>query len=180
MKFGIQPILENEYFKLSPLKETDFEKLLQVASDPKVWEQHPNKDRYKREVFQVFFKGAVQSGGAFIIIDKNSDEILGSTRFYDFNEINNSILIGYTFYGTKSWGKNINAQVKTLMLDYIFQFVDEVLFHVGNQNFRSRKAMEKLGAIEIGQEEIAYFGEEPKTNIVYQITKQHWQILQKQ
>ena len=98
MNFSIQPILENENFKLIPLKENDFERLFEVASDPKVWEQHPNKDRYKREVFENFFKGALESKGAFLIIDKQSNEVLGSTRFYDFNEEKNSILIGYTFY----------------------------------------------------------------------------------
>lgn len=176
MNFSVQPTLENENFKLVPLKETDFEKLYQVASDPKVWEQHPNKDRYKRQVFETFFRGAMESKGAFLIIDKISGEVLGCTRFYDFNEKENNILIGYTFYGTNSWGKNVNPQVKKLMLDYIFQFVDEVLFHVGKNNIRSQKAMERLGAEKIREEEIAYFGEEPKTNIIYKITQSDWNL----
>ncbi len=171
---NIQPTLENENFRLVPLKETDFERLFAVASDPKVWEQHPNKDRYKREVFLNFFKGAMESKGAFLVLDKTSDEVLGSTRFYDFDKENKTILIGYTFYGTKSWGKNINPQVKKLMLDYIFQFVETVIFHVGKDNIRSRKAMEKLGAAKIGEEEISYFGETPKTNVVYEIRKENW------
>jgi len=174
MNFSIQPILENENFKLIPLKESDFERLFEVASDPKVWEQHPNKDRYKREVFENFFKGAIESKGAFLIVDKQSQEVLGSTRFYDFNEEKNSILIGYTFYGTKSWGKNVNPQVKKLMLDYIFEFVETVIFHVGKSNVRSQKAMEKLGATKVGEEEIAYYGELPKINVIYEIRKIDW------
>ena len=176
MNFSIQRTLENENFQLVPLKETDFEKLYQVASDPKVWEQHPNKDRYKREVFENFFKGAMESKGAFLIIDKVSQEVLGSTRFYDFNGKESTILIGYTFYGTNSWGKNVNPQVKKLMLDYIFQFVDQVLFHVGANNIRSQKAMDRLGAEQIGEEEIAYFGEESKTNIIFKIRKSDWNL----
>jgi len=174
MNFSIQPILENENFKLIPLKESDFERIFEVASDPKVWEQHPNKDRYKREVFENFFKGAIESKGAFLIVDKQSQEVLGSTRFYDFNEEKNSILIGYTFYGTKSWGKNVNPQVKKLMLDYIFEFVETVIFHVGKSNVRSQKAMEKLGATKVGEEEIAYYGELPKINVIYEIRKSDW------
>lgn len=169
----IFPALENENIKLVPLKETDFERLFAVASDPKVWEQHPNKDRYKREAFLNFFKGAMESKGAFLVLNKISGEILGSTRFYDFDEKNKSILIGYTFYGTKSWGKNINPQVKKLMLDYIFQFVETVIFHVGKENIRSQKAMEKLGAEKIGEQEIIYFGEIPKTNVIYEIRKEN-------
>lgn len=103
MKFSIQPILENEQYQLIPLQQGDFESLYEVASDPEVWKQHPNKDRYRKEVFRTFFEGAMKSGGAFKITEKSSGEILGSTRFYDYNQSDNSIFIGYTFYGTKSW-----------------------------------------------------------------------------
>ena len=71
---------------------------------------------------------------------------MGSTRFYDYNEEDNSIFIGYTFYATKFWGTGINPKVKHLMMDYIFQYVDKINFHVGEDNKRSRIAMERLGA----------------------------------
>ena len=175
MKFSIQPKLENDSLQLLPLAESDFERLFNVASDPEVWAMHPNKERYKRDVFQNFFKGALQSKGAFLIIDKETTAVLGSTRFYDYDENDESILIGYTFYGTKFWGKNINASVKKMMLDYIFQFVEKVIFHVGKDNIRSIKAMTKLGAENLGETEVAYFGATPKINVVFQIKKDEWQ-----
>lgn len=174
MNFSIQPILENEQLVLYPLLESDFEALYSVASDPKVWEQHPNKDRWKREVFQNFFSGAMQSKGAFKVVDKSTDELIGCTRYYDYNEAENFILIGYTFYGTSSWGKGINPQVKRLMLDYIFQFVPRVQFHIGATNLRSQIAIGRLGAKKIGEEDVAYFGETPKLNFIYEIKKEDW------
>ena len=135
---NVQATLENENVKLVPLNPNDFEELFSVASDPKIWEQHPNKDRYQREVFEKFFQGAIESKGAFKIMDKSSNEVAGSTRFYDYNPDENSIFIGYTFYATKFWGSKLNPQVKKLMLDYIFQFVDKVNFHVGKNNIRSQ------------------------------------------
>lgn len=174
MNFSIQPVLENQEYQLIPLQQGDFESLYEVASDPKVWEQHPNKDRYKREVFEIFFKGAIESNGAFKITDKSSGEVLGSSRYYDFNEEDNSIFVGYTFYGTNSWGKGINPQVKKLMLDYVFRYVDKVYFHVGKNNLRSQIAMERLGGKKIAEEEVAYFGEPAKTNFVYEIKKENW------
>ena len=174
MNFSVQPVLENEEFQLIPLQQGDFESLYEVASDPKVWEQHPNKDRYKREVFENFFTGAMESKGAFKIMEKATGDVLGSSRYYDFNEEDNHIFIGYTFYGTKSWGKGINPQVKKLMLDYIFQFVDKVHFHIGKENFRSQKALERLGGQKIAEEEVAYFAEPTRTNFVYEIKKQDW------
>ena len=176
MSIDIQPILENEKVILSPLKEEDFEALYATASDPKIWEQHPNKERWKRDVFKNFFEGAIKSKGAFKILEKSTGEIIGSTRFYDFNEQEKSILIGYTFYATPYWGKGFNQAVKTMMLDYIFQFVDTVYFHVGADNTRSKKAMNKLNATKIDEQEITYFGELPKMNFVYQIRKQDWEL----
>ena len=174
MNINTQPILANETVILYPLKETDFEALYAVASDAKIWEQHPNKDRWKREVFGTFFTGAMQSNGAFKIVDKTSGNIIGCTRFYDYNEPENSILIGYTFYAVAYWGKGINPLVKTLMLDYIFQFASKVHFHVGASNLRSQIAISRLGAEKIEEQGVAYFGEAAKMNFVYEIKKENW------
>lgn len=174
MNFSIQTPLENDEIQLKPLEEIDFENLYQVANDEKIWEQHPNKNRYKREEFQNFFKGAIESKGAFLILTKATHEIAGSTRFYDYDASAKSIFIGYTFCATKFWGTGLNANVKKIMLDYIFQFIDVVNFHVGSTNFRSQKAMEKLGAVKTKEIEVAYFGEPEKTNFQYEIKKENW------
>lgn len=179
MNFSIQPVLENEYVRLLPLEESDFETLYAVAADPKIWEQHPNKDRWKREVFRTYFDGAMESKGAFKIVDKATGEIAGSTRFYDYKEDERSILIGYTFYATKYWGEGVNPSVKQLMLAYIFQFVDRVIFHVGANNIRSQMAMERVGGIRVGDVEVAYYGESAKANVVFEIEKEKWLVTQK-
>ena len=170
----LQPTLENEKIILQPLQESDFERLYEVASDPLVWEMHPNKNRYEREVFRNFFEGAMMSGGAFLIIDKESGEVAGSTRFYSWDEDESSIFIGYTFYGRKFWGSKMNPKVKKMMLDYIFDYVDLVKFHVGAENWRSQRAMERLGAENKGEIVVAYHGEPDRNNIEYWIRKKGW------
>ncbi|WP_210489029.1 GNAT family N-acetyltransferase [Rufibacter aurantiacus] len=174
MDFSIQPVLENERVILYPLQEEDFEALYNTASDPKIWEQHPNKNRWQQDIFRTFFDGAMQSQGAFKIVDKASGDVIGSTRFYGYNEQDNSILIGYTFYVTSSWGKGINLAVKGMMLDYIFQFVSKVFFHIGAKNIRSQIAITRLGADKVAEEEVAYFGEASQLNFVYEISKGKW------
>ncbi len=174
MSIDIQPTIENEKILLSPLQEADFEALYEAASDPKIWEQHPNKNRWQREVFKTFFEGAIKSQGAFKILDKTTGNVIGSTRFYDFNPQEKSILIGYTFYATHYWGKGFNHLTKTSMLDYIFQFVGIVNFHVGADNIRSQIAIGRLGATKISELVVTYFGEEPKLNYIYRLTKREW------
>ena len=172
MAIDLQPTLENTTALLKPLEEEDFEALYKTASDPKIWEQHPNKDRWQREVFLKYFQGAMESKGAFKIIDKASGEIAGSSRFYNYDKTQKSILIGYTFYAVKFWGAGLNPAVKRLMMDHIFQFVDKVHFQIGATNFRSQVAIQRLGAQKIGEETVAYYGEPPKLNFVYEILKQ--------
>ncbi len=174
MSVDIQLKLENEKVTLYPLEEKDFDGLYAVASDPAIWLQHPNKDRWRVEVFKNFFEGAIKSKGAFKVVNKSNGNIIGSTRFYDYSEVENCISIGYTFYATSCWGKGINHAIKTLMLDYIFKFVSKVYFHIGADNVRSQIAISRLGTTKIAEEEIAYFGEQPKLNCIYSLTKEEW------
>ena len=74
--FDLQPTLKGELIELRPLRQQDFDALFSAASDPKIWEQHPESDRYQREVFQRFFDGAFESKGAFAIIERNRAESL--------------------------------------------------------------------------------------------------------
>lgn len=168
---NLQPHLGNEIVRLIPLRTSDFEDLYAVASDPKIWEQHPNRDRYKREVFMNFFEGAMRSGGAFKIEDALSGNIIGSTRFYDFDATKRVALIGYTFFARSHWGGKYNPAVKKLMLDYAFQFVERVQFHIGAHNIRSQIAIQRLGAIKVDEIDLAYYGEQKNLNFVFEIKK---------
>jgi RimJ/RimL family protein N-acetyltransferase len=168
----LQPIhLQNELVQLVPLSAADFEELYAVASDPLIWEQHPNPDRYQSTVFSNYFDGAIASNGAFLIKDAQTGTAIGSSRFYDHKPELREIKIGYTFFSRACWGKPYNSNVKHLMLAHAFTFVDRVVFHVGASNFRSQKAMERLGAVKTGEEEVAYFGEASRWNFVYEISK---------
>lgn len=171
MNFELQPTLECDLFMARPLMQEDFESLFLAASDPLVWDQHPNKNRYQREEFSNFFKGAMESGGALVVMANATNKIIGSSRFYDLNEINHSIFIGYTFFARKYWGKGYNRKLKDLMLCHAFKFVDKVLLHVGAENYRSQKSISKVGAIKTNELEVKYFGETSKMNFEYEIAK---------
>ena len=169
---NLQPTdLKNNLVWLEPLKQAHFEELYLVASDPLIWEQHPNPDRYKLDAFTNYFKGAMESGGAFIIRDTLSGKALGSSRYCAYDAANKEIQIGYTFFARSCWGKSINKEVKTLMLNHAFNYVDKVAFYIGANNIRSQKAMERIGGIKIREEVVAYFGEPDRLNFRYEINK---------
>lgn len=174
MTFDTQTILENDRVLLLPLTPEDFDALYAQASNPEVWEQHPTKNRWQKEVFENFFAGAIASKGAYKVMDKNTGQVIGSTRFYDHNPKEASVCIGYTFYGKPYWGKGFNPAVKKLMLEYAFQFVEVVVFHIGACNIRSQIAIGRLGAQQVGEEMIVYAGEQANQNVIYHLTKDDW------
>ena len=170
----LQPSLEDERVRLRPLRVDDFPALYAVASDPLIWEQHPNKDRYRHEVFSTYFAGAMQSAGAFLVSDAQAGDIVGSTRYYEFDAAAGTVAIGYTFLARRCWGGGYNHSMKTLLLEHAFQHVGRVIFHVGENNRRSRVAMERLGGVHLGTEPISYYGETANINVIYAIDRDTW------
>jgi len=161
-----QPTLTGELITLRPLCPDDFDDLYAVASDPLIWEQHPANDRYRLDVFTQFFRDGLQSGGALIALDSKDGKVIGSSRFTGYNEAASEIEIGYTFLARSHWGGRYNREMKQLMLRHAFQFVKSVVFLVGPQNFRSQRAMEKIGGVRAGTR-IDGAG---RTSLVFQIT----------
>jgi len=160
--FDLQPTLRGQFVTLRPLRANDFEALYAVASDPLIWEQHPNNDRWRRDVFEAFFQKALDSGGAFIVTDAADGRVIGSSRYYGYDEPKSEIEIGWTFLARSHWGGRCNGEMKRLMLRHAFQFVDSVIFAIGPNNIRSQKAIEKIGAVRDGAR--------ADGNLIYRIT----------
>lgn len=143
----LQVTLEGETLLLRPLRPDDREALYRAAADPLIWEQHPDPNRYQRAAFGKYFAGALDSRGALAVIDKSTGEIIGSSRYYQWDPDKKQIFIGFTFITRPYWGGPANREMKRLMLAHAFRFADEVWFHVGKTNWRSRRAMEKIGGV---------------------------------
>ena len=181
--FNLQPQLENHLLVLKPLREKDFEDLYIVASDPLIWDQHPSKDRCRKDVFELFFREAMESGGAFAIIDKKTrlpdgqaNQIIGSTRFHFVKETQNAIEIGWTFLAREYWGGYYNHSMKYLMMNYAFNFVENILFYIHEENIRSQKAVEKIGAWRITSLEDKVLEIRSNASMIYNIDKKSWKL----
>ena len=127
MQFDLQPSLKGDLIELRPLRPDEFDALFSAAKDPLIWEQHPESDRYQRDVFQKYFDGALESKGAFAIIDRKSGRIIGSSRYCNLDSKNSEVEVGWTFLERQFWGGIYNRELKKLMLDHAFQFVDRIL-----------------------------------------------------
>ena len=150
MPFDFQPTLKGTLVELRPLRSEDADELFAIASDPLIWEQHPVKDRYKSQVFGAFFLESLASQGALTAIDCENGRIIGSSRFHGYNVQASEVEIGWTFLVRSHWGGRYNGQMKQLMLRHAFRFVNRVIFLIGPENFRSQKAIEKIGGTRVG------------------------------
>jgi RimJ/RimL family protein N-acetyltransferase len=107
----------------------------------------PNFGNRDQPVFRHFFESALASGSAFSLVDRQSSKIVGSSRYHGHDPDLSEIEIGWTFLARDYWGGSYNAEIKKLMLDHAFTFVDTVIFWVGETNWRSQRAMEKMGGV---------------------------------
>tara|TARA_B000000460_G_scaffold187731_1_gene135178 strand:- start:28 stop:552 length:525 start_codon:yes stop_codon:yes gene_type:complete len=162
--------LENEIVSLPQTVENHFEGLYKVGNNLIIWEQHLDKDRWKFNNFRKYIDGGLKNReGCFTIIDKGKNKIIGTTRYYSFNKDKLSVKIGYTFISQHYWGTHINYQIKKLMLDYIFQYLDKVYFDIWKTNYRSQKSVEKIGGKKLSLEE--------NNKYLYLIEKKVWENL---
>ena len=145
----LQPRLEGELLELRPMQPSDWEELFAVAADPLIWEVHPAHDRYREERFREYFQDGLASGGALVALDRKTGKVIGSSRYFWFEE--SELEIGWTFLARAYWGGVYNGEMKRLMLDHAFLFVDHVVFLVGIDNVRSIKAMQKIGGVLTGR-----------------------------
>jgi RimJ/RimL family protein N-acetyltransferase len=150
MPFDLQPVLRGQLLELRPLRVDDLGSLFAVASDPLIWEQHPASNRYQEEIFRAFFRDAMESGGALIVTDAKDGRVIGSSRYHGYDEAKSEIEIGWSFLARSYWGGRYNGEMKQLMLDHAFTFVNRVLFLIGPNNLRSQRAVEKIGAVRAG------------------------------
>ncbi|MGI9014978.1 MAG: GNAT family N-acetyltransferase [Phycisphaerales bacterium] len=167
MSFDYQPTLSGKLITLRPLQPDDFEALYAVASDPLIWQQHPKSDRCHRDVFTQFFDDAITSGGALLVLDNATGAVIGSSRFHDHDEEQSEVELGWTFLARSHWGGQYNGEMKRLMLEHAFQFVRHVILLIAPENQRSRRAAEKIGAIQSGTRPI----NDGSEHLVYRISR---------
>ena len=170
-KLDLQPTLKGQWVTLRPLLRSDFEALYAAASDPLIWEQHPEPNRYQRPVFETYFNSGIECRGAFAILDSKTGKIIGSTRFYSHDTELKEVVIGYTFIERAYWGKKHNPEMKKMLLEHAFQKADRVLFYIGEKNTRSRKAIESIGAVLIDRSERTLPDGSPHVDVIYKIDK---------
>ncbi|SER44431.1 Protein N-acetyltransferase, RimJ/RimL family [Gracilibacillus ureilyticus] len=143
--------LEGEFVKLAVMNSSHTKELFNAAKDASIW-RHLPKTIQVFDDMQLFVNEAIEKMETgteipFVIIDKQSDEIVGSTRFLDISNFTRSLEIGWTWLTPHVWGTKVNMECKYLLLKYCFEKLNliRVQLKTDEQNIRSQKAIERIG-----------------------------------
>lgn len=166
-----QPVLEGALVRVRPAAVADHDALYAVASDPLIWEVHPAHDRWREPAFRAPFDAGLASGGLLVIEDRATGAVIGSSRYDNWKPEADEIEIGWTFLARSHWSGTFNREIKRLMLDHIHRFVTMVVFVVGEDNVRSRRAMEKIGGVLRPGLDLRTMAGEIKPHVVYEIPR---------
>ena len=169
--FDLQPTLVGPRVIARPVVPSDWPEMFAAAADPEIWALHPARDRYTERVFRAFFDAALASRAAFSFVDRTTGKIIGSSRFHEYNPRLSEIEVGWTFLARAYWGGSYNLEIKRLMLEHAFQFVDVVVFWVGDTNWRSQRAMEKIGGVRRPELSSRILDGKPRAHVVFEIRK---------
>lgn len=176
-------ILENDKILLRPLRESDFDLLLKFSEkEPDIWKFNAlganGAENLKNYITIALSNRQNQTEYPFVVFDKKDKEIIGSTRFYLINKFNQTLELGYTWYGKSYQGTYVNKNCKYLMLEFAFEIwnMERVGFRANNLNKRSISAMKSIGCKEEGI--LRSFSKDSEGNridaIVLSILKEEW------
>lgn len=145
-------ILENDYILLRPISEQDFSLLQALADDPSLW-IYFTQDLSVVSDFLKWVDPAMQAQRLqFVVIEKERNQIVGSTAFGNYSPADQRIEIGWTWLGRAFHGSGINLQMKLLMVRYCFEVLNLKRVEVKTDvlNLPARKALIKMGFVEEG------------------------------
>jgi N-acetyltransferase len=174
--------LEGNAVKLVPMEPSQLDGLWEAGQNQSIWEFTSSKVRSKDEMKMVIESAmAEREKGTqipFVVLDKKTGKIVGSSRFLDISDAHKTLEVGWTWYSPDYWRTRVNTQTKLLMLQHAFEKigVNRVQFCTDSRNVRSQAAIERLGAQREGvlrKHRIIADGYVRDT-VVFSILKEEW------
>lgn len=151
-----QPILVGEHIELRPLLETHAADLVAAAADGELWSLKvtvvpgpETVDGYVATALKGREAGTVMP---FVIVRRDTNRIVGSTRFWKIDRANRKLEIGHTWLSASAQRSSINTEAKHLLLTYAFEVMHcvRVQFTTDELNEKSRAAILRIGAKQEG------------------------------
>jgi RimJ/RimL family protein N-acetyltransferase len=185
MDFSAPLILENSRVRLRSLEASDFADLKAVAFDPELW-QYTLTAAHTPVELAAYLRQALlgrEQGKRypFVIIDRHTGQVAGSTSYYNVDLAEQRLSIGYTWVGREFQRSGLNRACKHLLLSHAFGSLgcERVELETDSRNWKSREAMSRMGATEEGtlRSHRNTQGGSRRDTVIFSILKPEWDSL---
>jgi len=175
-------ILENEKVLLIPFENERNIELKEIIFDDEIWKFMGMYVRNDVD-FENYIKNTLQQKAdgicyPFLIIDKATNKVAGSTRYGYLNHASKKCEIGWTWYGKDFQGTGLNKACKYELLNFGFENIQfkRIQFSADLENKKSQRAIEKLGAVKEGIFRNNYVDSEGKSkdDVYYSVILEEW------
>ncbi|WP_111498368.1 MULTISPECIES: GNAT family N-acetyltransferase [Marinobacter] len=188
MQQWIQDVeLETPSVILRPLSVRDRDALLEAASDGRLWELWftgvPSADTVDGYIERALTQKAAGESLPFVVVDKSSGDVIGSTRYCHVEAAHRRLEIGYTWYARRFQKTRVNTECKQALLTHAFETLHAIAveFRTHWHNHASRQAIARLGAKQDGvlrnhhiEPDGAY-----RDTVVFSILESEWPTVKK-
>ncbi|QGH33710.1 GNAT family N-acetyltransferase [Gracilibacillus salitolerans] len=177
--------LVGEKVRIVPMESHHIQGLYDIANEERIWNHLPRNIQTITDMMS-FVEEALEGKESgrefpFVVLRRDNEKIIGSTRFLDISNTNKSLEIGWTWYTPSVWGTHTNTECKYLLLKYCFETLKliRVQFKTDEQNVRSQKAIEKIGAVKEGilRNQMIRKNGTYRNSIFYSIIEQEWEAV---
>lgn len=177
-------VLEDDRVLLRPLRAEDLEHLSHFGiEEPEIWRyslvRAGGEGGMQRYIDLALTGRSKQREYPFIVFDKKTQQYAGSTRFYDIQIDNQTLQLGYTWYGKEFQGTGLNRHCKFLLLQFAFDELGmlRVEFRADNNNARSIAAMKAIGCTVEGvlRQNVPNPDGGRRDSIIFSILKSEWE-----
>ncbi len=145
-------VLHGERARLEPLSHQHAAGLLEAATASEIWRYMPvsldSPEAVSRWIDDALAGHTTGTEAVFAIVEQSSDRVIGSTRYLDIRPVHRGLEIGWTWLAKDQWRNGINTECKFLLLQHAFETLDAIRVQLKTHrlNFRSRRAIERIGA----------------------------------
>lgn len=151
-----QPTLSGSYVELQPLQIEHAAALVAAAADGELWKLKvtviPGPETVAQYIESALQGRAAGTAMPFVIVRRDTGQIVGSTRYWKLDAVNRKLEIGHTWLSASVQRSDINTEAKLLLLTHAFEamHVIRVQFTTDELNEKSRAAILRIGARQEG------------------------------
>lgn len=174
--------LIGEKVMLRPMKKEDVQKLYNAGKDKQIW-TYMLSDVQTIEQMEAVVKKALQGKKRgteypFVIIDRDSNKIVGSTRFLNIAVPHRTLEIGWTWLSPSVWRTKVNIECKYLLLQHCFETLKTIRVQLvtDSRNIRAQQAIERIGAKKEGvlHNHMIMPNNDLRHSVFYSIIQEEW------